>query len=147
MRAVVTRVSSASVAIDGQTVGEIGTGFLVLLGIGPEDTAAQVEKLADKICGLRVFADEAGKMNRNLEAVGGALLVVSQFTLYADIRSRRPGFTKAAPPAVAIPLYERFLDLCREKGFRVAHGTFGADMAVSSVNDGPVTIWMDTDTM
>lgn len=147
MRAVVTRVSSASVAIDGQTVGEIGTGFLVLLGIGPEDTAAQAEKLADKICGLRVFADEAGKMNRNLEAVGGALLVVSQFTLYADIKSRRPGFTKAAPPAVAIPLYERFLALCREKGFRVAHGTFGADMAVSSVNDGPVTIWMDTDTM
>ena len=97
MRAVVTRVSSASVAIDGETVGEIGTGFLVLLGIGPEDTQAQAEKLADKICGLRVFADQAGKMNLNLEAVGGALLVVSQFTLYADIKSRRPGFTKAAP--------------------------------------------------
>ena len=147
MRAVVTRVSSASVAIDGETVGEIGTGFLVLLGIGPEDTQAQAEKLADKICGLRVFADQAGKMNLNLAAVGGALLVVSQFTLYADIKSRRPGFTKAAPPAVAIPLYETFLDLCRARGFQVEHGQFGADMAVASVNDGPVTIWMDTEAM
>ena len=147
MRAVVTRVTSASVAIAGETVGAIGTGFLVLLGVGPEDTEAQAEKLADKICGLRVFADQAGKMNLNLEAVGGSLLVVSQFTLYADIKSRRPGFTKAAPPAVAIPLYEKFMDLCRAWGFRVEHGEFGADMAVSSVNDGPVTIWMDTDTL
>lgn len=147
MRAVVTRVSSASVVIDGQTVGEIGTGFLVLLGIAPEDTQAQAEKLADKICGLRVFSDEAGKMNLNLEAAGGKLLVVSQFTLYADIKSRRPGFTKAAKPDVAIPLYEYFMDQCRAKGFEVQHGEFGADMAVSSVNDGPVTIWMDTDTM
>lgn len=147
MRAVVTRVSSAAVAIDGVTTGQIGTGFLVLLGIGPEDTAAQAEKLADKVCGLRVFSDEAGKMNLNLAAVGGALLVVSQFTLYADIKSRRPGFTKAAPPAVAIPLYEYFMDVCRDRGFQVEHGQFGADMAVSSVNDGPVTIWMDTDDM
>lgn len=147
MRAVVTRVSQASVAIDGATVGQIGQGFLVLLGVGPEDTEAQAEKLADKICGLRVFSDEAGKMNLNLEAVGGSLLVVSQFTLYADIKSRRPGFTKAAKPDVAIPLYERFMALCREKGFAVEHGEFGADMAVSSVNDGPVTIWMDTDTL
>ena len=147
MRAVVTRVTSASVAIAGETVGAIGAGFLVLLGVGPEDTEAQAEKLADKICGLRVFADQAGKMNLNLEAVGGSLLVVSQFTLYADIKSRRPGFTKAAPPAVAIPLYEKFMDLCRARGFRVEHGEFGADMAVSSVNDGPVTIWMDTDTL
>ena len=145
MRAVVTRVSSASVAIDGEIVGEIGTGFLVLLGIGPEDTQAQAEKLADKICGLRVFADQAGKMNLNLEAVGGALLVVSQFTLYADIKSRRPGFTKAAPPAVAIPLYETFLAHCRERGFDVQHGQFGADMQVDSLNDGPVTILFDTD--
>ena len=145
MRAVVTRVSSASVAIDGETVGEIGTGFLVLLGIGPEDTQAQAEKLADKICGLRVFADQAGKMNLNLEAVGGALLVVSQFTLYADIKSRRPGFTKAAPPAVAIPLYETFLAHCRDRGFDIQHGQFGADMQVDSLNDGPVTILFDTD--
>jgi D-tyrosyl-tRNA(Tyr) deacylase len=135
------------VAIDGQTVGSIDKGFLVLLGVGPEDTRAQAEKLADKICGLRVFADEAGKMNLNLEAAGGSLLVVSQFTLYADIKSRRPGFTKAAKPDVAIPLYETFLELCRARGFQVQHGEFGADMAVSSVNDGPVTILMDTDTM
>lgn len=140
MRAVVTRVSSASVAIDGETVGEIGTGFLVLLGIGPEDTQAQAEKLADKICGLRVFADQAGKMNLNLEAVGGALLVVSQFTLYADTSSRRPGFTGAAKPDLAVPLYERFMETCRARGFQVEHGEFGADMQVASVNDGPVTI-------
>ena len=143
MRAVVTRVTSASVAIAGETVGAIGTGFLVLLGVGPEDTEAQAEKLADKICGLRVFADQAGKMNLNLEAVGGSLLVVSQFTLYADIKSRRPGFTKAAPPAVAIPLYEKFMDLCRARGFRVEHGEFGADMQVFSQNDGPVTILLE----
>ena len=147
MRAVVTRVSQAAVAIDGETVGQIGQGFLVLLGVAPEDTKAQAEKLADKICGLRVFSDEAGKMNLNLEAVGGQLLVVSQFTLYADIKSRRPGFTKAAKPDVAIPLYEKFMELCRQRGFQVEHGEFGADMAVSSVNDGPVTIWMDTDAM
>ena len=145
MRAVVTRVSSASVAIDGETVGEIGTGFLVLLGIGPEDTQAQAEKLADKICGLRVFADQAGKMNLNLEAVGGALLVVSQFTLYADTSSRRPGFTGAAKPDAAIPLYERFMAHCRERGFDVQHGEFGADMQVDSRNDGPVTILFDTE--
>lgn len=145
MRAVVTRVSSASVAIDGETVGEIGTGFLVLLGIGPEDTQAQAEKLADKICGLRVFADQAGKMNLNLEAVGGALLVVSQFTLYADTSSRRPGFSGAAKPDLAIPLYERFMVHCRERGFDVQHGEFGADMQVYSQNDGPVTILFDTE--
>ena len=145
MRAVVTRVSSASVAIDGETVGEIGTGFLVLLGIGPEDTQAQAEKLANKICGLRVFADQAGKMNLNLEAVGGALLVVSQFTLYADTSSRRPGFTGAAKPDLAVPLYERFMETCRARGFQVEHGEFGADMQVESVNDGPVTILFDTE--
>ena len=147
MRAVVTRVSSASVAIDGRINGSIGRGFLVLLGVGPRDTERECDHLADKVCGLRVFEDEQGKMNRNLAAVGGQLLVVSQFTLYADIKSRRPGFTKAAPPAVAIPLYETFLDLCRARGFQVEHGAFGADMAVQSVNDGPVTIWMDTETL
>ena len=120
--------------------GEIGQGFLVLLGVGPADTEAQAVRLADKICGLRIFEDEAGKMNRNLEAVGGSLLVVSQFTLYADTKSRRPGFTGAAKPDVAIPLYERFMDQCRQRGFRVEQGEFGADMQVASVNDGPVTI-------
>ena len=147
MRAVVTRVSSASVAIDGRTVGQIGQGFLVLLGIAPTDTEAQADKLADKVCGPRVFEDEAGKMNLNLETVGGSLLVVSQFTLYADTKSRRPGFTGAAKPDIAIPLYERFMAACRERGFPVEHGEFGAEMAVSSVNDGPVTIWFDTDAM
>lgn len=145
MRAVVTRVSQASVVIDGQTVGEIGKGFLVLLGIAPEDTEAQAEKLADKVCGLRVFSDEAGKMNLNLEAAGGELLVVSQFTLYADTRSRRPGFSGAAAPAIAIPLYEKFMAECASRGFRVEHGEFGADMQVFSQNDGPVTILLDTD--
>ena len=147
MRAVVTRVSSASVDIAGKTVGEIGRGFLVLLGIAPTDTEAQADKLADKICGLRVFEDAAGKMNLNLETAGGSLLVVSQFTLYADTKSRRPGFTGAAKPDIAIPLYEGFMAACRERGFAVEHGEFGADMAVASVNDGPVTIWFDTDSM
>lgn len=145
MRAVVTRVKSASVEINGRVNGAIGQGFLVLLGVGPEDTAEQAVKLADKVCGLRVFEDEAGKMNLNLAAAGGSLLVVSQFTLYADTRSRRPGFSHAAKPEVAIPLYEKFMDECRSRGFRVEHGEFGADMQVFSQNDGPVTILLDTD--
>ena len=147
MRAVVTRVKNASVEIGGKVNGQIGQGFLVLLGVGPADTAAQAERLADKVCGLRVFEDENGKMNLNLEAVGGGLLVISQFTLYADTRSRRPGFTGAAKPDVAVPLYERFMDACRERSFAVEHGEFGADMQVFSQNDGPVTILLDTDAM
>ena len=145
MRAVVTRVSSASVTIEGKVEGAIEKGFLVLLGVGPEDNEAVCDKLAEKICNLRVFEDENGKMNLNLEQVGGALLVVSQFTLYADTSSRRPGFSKAAKPELAVQLYEWFLERCREKGFRVEHGQFGADMQVASVNDGPVTILFDTD--
>ena len=147
MRAVVTRVKNASVEIGGKVNGQIGQGFLVLLGVGPADTAAQAERLADRVCGLRVFEDENGKMNLNLEAVGGSLLVISQFTLYADTRSRRPGFTGAAKPDVAVTLYERFMDACRERGFAVEHGEFGADMQVFSQNDGPVTILLDTDAM
>ena len=147
MRAVVTRVKNASVTIEGRVNGEIGQGFLVLLGVGPGDTEAQAVKMADKICGLRVFEDENGKMNLNLEAVGGSLLVVSQFTLYADTKSRRPGFTGAAKPDVAIPLYEKFMAECAGRGFRVEHGEFGADMQVFSQNDGPVTILFDTDQM
>ncbi len=145
MRAVVTRVTSASVTIGGETVGAIEKGFLVLLGVGPEDTQATCDKLAEKICNLRIFEDENEKMNLNLEQVGGALLVVSQFTLYADTSSRRPGFSRAAKPDLAVPLYQRFLDQCRARGFRVEHGRFGADMQVASVNDGPVTILFDTD--
>ena len=148
MRAVVTRVSSASVTIDGKINGAIGKGFLILLGIGPEDTSAQVVKLADKICGLRVFKDENDKMNLNLESVGGQLLIVSQFTLYGDCKKgNRPSFTGAARPETAIPLYEQFLAHCAAKGFHVEHGEFGADMAVASVNDGPVTLLLDTDTL
>ena len=145
MRAVVTRVSSASVTIGGKVEGAIEKGFLVLLGVGPEDTQATGDKKKKKICNLRVFEDEQGKMNLNLEQVGGSLLVISQFTLYADTSSRRPGFSRAARPELAVQLYEWFLERCRERGFRVEHGQFGADMQVASVNDGPVTILFDTD--
>jgi len=145
MRAVVTRVSSASVEIGGVTTGEIGKGFLVLLGIKNGDTEADAIKLAAKVCNLRVFGDENGKMNLDLNAAGGSVLVISQFTLYADCRSRRPGFTEAARPDVAIPLYEQFVGLCREAGFTVETGRFGAMMDVASVNDGPVTIILDTE--
>lgn len=144
MRAVLTRVCEASVAVGGETVGEIGQGFLVLLGVHTADGPEQAAKMADRIAGLRVFEDEAGKMNRSLAAVGGAVLLVSQFTLYADTRSRRPGFTEAARPDVAVPLYEQVIADLRGRGFRVETGVFGADMAVKSVNDGPVTILLET---
>jgi len=145
MKAVVTRVSSASVEIDGIVTGKIDTGYLVLLGIKDGDTEAEAEKLASKVCNLRVFADENGKMNLNLESVNGSILVISQFTLYADCKSRRPGFTAAAHPDVAIPLYELFVTKCKEAGFKVETGEFGAMMNVASVNDGPVTIILDTE--
>ena len=145
MRAVVTRVRSASVTIDGAVNGAIGRGYLVLLGVGPHDTEETAVKLADKICNLRIFRDENDKMNLSLEQVGGSLLVISQFTLYADTSSRRPGFTGAAKPDVAIPLYEGFMARCRERGFNVQHGEFGADMLVTSENEGPVTIIFDTE--
>lgn len=143
MRAVVTRVRNARVEIEDKVNGEIGQGLLVLLGVAPTDTEATADKMADKVCGLRIFEDENQKMNLNLATVGGALLVVSQFTLYADTASRRPGFSYAAKPDVAIPLYERFMAQCRERGFEVQHGEFGADMQVFSQNDGPVTILLD----
>lgn len=147
MRAVVTRVSEASVTIGGKINGEIKTGFLILLGVHRDDTEKDAEKLAEKICNLRVFEDENGKMNLDLTAVGGELLVVSQFTLFADVRSRRPGFTEAARPDTAVPLYELFMETCRQRGFSVEHGEFGADMKVYSLNDGPVTILFDTRNM
>ena len=145
MRAVVTRVDRASVTSEGRVNGQIGRGFLVLLGVGPNDTEDTARRLADKICNLRVFEDENEKMNLNLEQVGGSLLVVSQFTLYADTSSRRPGFSGAAKPDLAIPLYETFMDHCRSRGFTVEHGEFGAKMEVDSLNHGPVTILFDTD--
>ena len=139
MRAVVTRVNEASVTIGGQETARIGKGFLVLLGVHASD------HIVDRICGLRVFEDEAGKMNVNPTDAGAELLIVSQFTLFADCRSRRPGFTAAARPETAVPLYERVIAGCRARGFTVRTGEFGADMQVASVNDGPVTILLDTD--
>ena len=144
MRAVLTRVSSVSVSIDGVCSGAIGKGFLVLLGVHTEDSEAEAARIADRICGLRVFEDENGKMNLSPADAGAEILIISQFTLFADTKSRRPGFTAAARPEKAIPLYEKVIALCREKGFHVETGEFGADMAVSSVNDGPVTIIFDT---
>ncbi|MBE5844687.1 MAG: D-tyrosyl-tRNA(Tyr) deacylase [Butyrivibrio sp.] len=143
MRAVLTRVTSASVTIDGKRVADMGKGFLVLLGVHVSDTEEKAKKMADKICGLRIFEDENGKMNINPKDAGAELIIVSQFTLYADTSSRRPGFTDAARPDLAIPLYEMVIKECRDRGFKVQTGEFGADMKVESVNDGPVTIVLD----
>lgn len=146
MRAVIQRVRRADVSVNGETIGQIGAGFLVLLGISPEDTEGECDFLLEKALGLRVFEDEAGKMNRSLIDCGGGLLVVSQFTLYADCRrGRRPSFTGAARPETAVPLYERFLAGAARAGVHTEHGEFGADMLVSLENDGPVTILLDTD--
>ena len=145
MKAVVTRVQQASVEIEGKVCGAIGQGFLVLLGVGPDDDDASCDRLAEKVAQVRVFSDEAGKMNLSIDQVGGAFLVISQFTLYADLKKRRPGFSHAAKPELAEPLYERFMENLRAKGFRVEHGRFGADMQVASVNDGPVTILYDSE--
>ncbi len=148
MRAVLTRVRSASVTIEGQVAGKIGQGFLILLGVTHDDTEAQAIKLADKLAGLRIFEDEDGKMNRGLETVNGEILVVSQFTLYGNCKKgRRPEFLSAARPEVAIPLYEKFVQLLRDKGIHVETGEFGAEMLVESVNDGPLTLIVDTDNL
>ena len=144
MRAVVTRVKNASVSIGGEIRSSIGPGFLVLLGVHRDDTAAEADKIADKLCGLRVFEDADGKMNVNPTDAGAEMLIISQFTLFADCRSRRPGFSLAARPDTAIPLYERVIAFCRERGFTVGTGEFGAEMQVCSQNDGPVTIILDT---
>jgi D-tyrosyl-tRNA(Tyr) deacylase len=145
MRALIQRVSRASVTVDGKVVGEIGRGLLVLLGVGQGDGEAQVKTLADKIVHLRIFGDDEGKMNRSLLDVSGEVLVVSQFTLYADMhRGRRPGFTDAAPPTVAEPLFELFKDTLVSYGVKVASGVFGAYMGIDLRNDGPVTLWLDS---
>ena len=145
MRAVLTRVKSASVTIDGEVVGKIGKGFLILLGVGPEDTREHCRYLAQKALGLRIFEDENGKMNLGLDQIGGEVLVVSQFTLYGNCRKgRRPSFTDAAPPELGNELYEAFLQECEALGYPPQHGRFGADMQVASINDGPVTLWLDT---
>ena len=145
MRAVLTRVKSASVTIDGQVVGKIGKGFLILLGVGPEDDESHCKYLAEKALGLRIFEDENGKMNLGLADVEGQVLVVSQFTLYGNCRKgRRPSFTEAAGPELGNRLYEQFLRECETLGYPPQHGQFGADMQVESVNDGPVTLILDT---
>lgn len=147
MRALLQRVSQASVTIDGEVTGAIDLGLLVLLSVGPTDTEAVATKLLDKILALRIFSDEQGKMNRSVMDVGGGLLIVSQFTLYADARKgNRPSFTGSAPAVQANKLYEHFIAQARVKcAGPVATGIFGADMKVALVNDGPVTIWLDTD--
>ena len=146
MRAVLTRVKSASVSIDGNVVGKIGRGFLILLGVGPNDTEKECRYLAEKALGLRVFTDENDKMNLGLEAIGGEVLVGSQFTLYGNCRKgRRPSFPDAAGPELGNALYEKFLSICEELGYPPQHGEFGADMQVESINDGPVTLILDTD--
>ena len=146
MRAVVQRVSRARVTVEGRVTGEIGAGLMILLGVGREDSAAVAASLAEKAANLRIFEDDQGKMNRSLLEVKGAALVVSQFTLYGDCRKgRRPSFVDAAPPDVAIPLYERFVGMLREKasGIKIATGEFGAMMEVELVNDGPVTLILE----
>ena len=144
MRAVVTRVKSASVEIEGKIHGSIGKGFLVLLGVHRDDTEAEAKKIADKICGLRIFEDADGRINVNPTDAGAEMLIISQFTLFADCKSRRPGFSMAARPETAVPLYELVINECRSRGFKVDTGVFAADMQVASVNDGPLTIILDT---
>jgi D-aminoacyl-tRNA deacylase len=144
VRVVLQRVSRASVSINGRVAGEIGRGFCLLVGFTHGDTPAQVDWMAEKVAGLRLFSDAAGKMNLGLQEVGGAILVISQFTLYGDAaKGRRPSFIDAARPELAIPLYERFLEALRRLGFTVAAGEFGADMQVEIHNDGPVTLILD----
>ena len=146
MRAVLTRVKHASVTIDGEVVGKIGQGFLILLGVGPNDTEKECRYLAEKALGLRIFEDENGKMNLGLDSIQGEVLVVSQFTLFGNCRKgRRPSFTDAAGPELGNELYEKFLAICEELGYPPQHGRFGADMKVESLNDGPVTLILDTD--
>lgn len=147
MRAVVTRVDSASVTIGGTVKGSIKKGFLVLLGVSVSDGESEAKKIADKICGMRVFEDAAGKMNVSPADAGAELLIISQFTLYADAKQRRPGFTGAARPDTAIPLYELVISECRARGFKTETGEFGAEMLVESVNNGPVTIILDTEAL
>jgi D-aminoacyl-tRNA deacylase len=144
LRALIQRVSQASVSVDGQVVGQIGHGLLILICAMVDDTEAPAQALASKIAKLRIFRDNAGKMNLSVRDVGGAALIVSQFTLAADLRGNRPGFSTAANPDTGRRLYERFTAMIAAEGITTANGIFGAEMAVSLINDGPVTIWMDT---
>ena len=149
MRFVIQRVTEASVTVDGEVLGEIGKGFLVLIGVCQKDTRETADKMVKKLLGMRIFADSEGKTNLNLESVGGSLLLISQFTLYADLRhGNRPGFTDAGSPGMANELYEYIIGLCREGlagGGRVERGSFGADMKVRLLNDGPFTVILDSE--
>ena len=146
MRALLQRTSGASVAVEGQVVGSIGPGLVVFVGVGPADDETAADGLARRITELRIFRDADGRTNSSLVDVGGAVLLVSQFTLFADTRrGRRPGFTSAAPPEQAERLYGRVAAALRDRGVEVATGRFGAEMAVNLTNDGPFTIWLDTD--
>lgn len=146
MKAVLQRVSRASVTVDGETVGEIGKGFMILLGVADTDTAAIADRMADKICKLRIFEDDGGKTNLSLADVGGEILVVSQFTLYADChKGNRPSFIGAGDPALAVELYEHFMERCRQHVPKVEQGSFGAHMDVELVNDGPFTLVLEGD--
>ena len=145
MKAVLMRVQRASVTIDGRETRSIGRGFLILLAVTHDDTEAQAVKLADKLCSLRLFEDADGKINLTLDEVGGEIMIVSQFTLYGNCRKgRRPEFLSAARPEIAIPMYEKFVEICREKGYHVETGEFGAYMEVESLNDGPFTLIVDS---
>ena len=146
MRLLIQRVSHADVKVEEQTIGEIGQGFLVFAGVSEEDTKETADKMIRKMLGLRIFQDEAGKTNLSLADVGGSLLVISQFTLYADCRKgNRPSFVKAGNPKKAEELYEYLIEKCKEAGYPTEHGFFGADMKVSLTNDGPFTVWLDSE--
>lgn len=145
MRSVIQRVTSASVTVDGETVGQIGNGLLILLGVSDDDTDADLKYIADKALNLRIFSDENDKMNLSVQDIKGELLIISQFTLYGDCRKgRRPSFDSAGKPAYANEMYEKFISYCEQSGLLVQHGIFGADMKVSLLNDGPVTIMLDS---
>lgn len=144
MRIVIQRAEKAMVSVDGEVVGQIGKGFMVLVGVGPEDTKQNADFLVNKMCNLRVFEDEQGKMNLSIKDVGGQILAISQFTLYADCKKgNRPSFTGAAKPEQANELYEYFMEKIRKQGIKVEHGIFGAHMKVDFINDGPVTILLE----
>lgn len=145
MRAVIQRVSSASVKVDEETIGSIGKGLLIFLGVGETDTESDLKYIADKSVGLRIFSDENDKMNLSVEDIGGEILVISQFTLYGDCRKgKRPSFSKSMEPVAANKMYEQFIAELKSKGIRTEHGEFGADMKVELLNDGPVTILLDS---
>ncbi len=144
MKIVIQRVTQGSVSVEGEVIGEIGQGYVILVGIKSGDTEAVVHAMAERVVNLRIMADEEGKMNLSIMDTNGSILAISQFTLYADNKGRRPGFTEAARPEIAGPLFEKFIETLRRKGIKVETGKFGADMKVSLINDGPVTVILES---